>query len=219
MRRNLTKQQSKQGKEDSISSNRKHLVSALESTGAHRKAKPKGVIKEHSLGYSPGAEENSLRMREMLARANHQHFMATAAVAAPTAYPLAYDWRAAPAHAGRPAGNYMTPIRDQGQCGSCVSFGSVAALESDELIKHNNPGNNMDLSEAFLFFCDKRVTGEMLPPDGMSIQRWPRCKAPARWMKRVSPIPTINSRANPVRTGQDGRPNSRHGIASPRHLR
>jgi Papain family cysteine protease len=81
------KTKTKQGKEDSMPLDRKHLVSALANTGARWKATPEGVIKEHSLGDSPGAEENSLQVREMLARANHQHFMAMAAVAAPTAYP------------------------------------------------------------------------------------------------------------------------------------
>jgi len=136
--------------------NLKHLAGAIESTGARWKASTKD-IKEHALGYLPGLDEHSLQTREMLAVANHKNFMAMAG--APTAYPPEFDWRQALASGGRPAGDYVTPIRDQGQCGSCVSFGSVAALESAELIKNNTPANDLDLSEAFLFFCHKGVAG------------------------------------------------------------
>ena len=142
-----------------MSLDRKGLIITLEDTQARWKAAPKGVITEHSLGYSPGADEHSLHTREMLAHASRQHFLATFAAAAPTAYPAAYDWRSAPAHAGLPAGKYVTPVRDQRQCGSCVSFGSVAALESAVLIKNQTPGRDCDLSEAFLFFCHKGVAG------------------------------------------------------------
>jgi len=50
--------------------------------------------------------------------------------------------------------NWITPIRDQGSCGSCVAFGTLGALESVLKIKHYNNSNTIiDLSEAHLFFC------------------------------------------------------------------
>lgn len=67
---------------------------------------------------------------------------AARAVGAPTAV----DWR-------NNGGNYVTPIKNQGGCGSCVSFRSCAFIESAVRIKLQNPGYNIDLSEGFLQFC------------------------------------------------------------------
>src|SRR6478736_4502626 len=47
--------------------------------------------------------------------------------------PAAFDWR-------NNGGNYVTPIKDQGNCGSCVSFGTTAAVESKVRIQRGNPG-------------------------------------------------------------------------------
>lgn len=49
--------------------------------------------------------------------------------------------------------NFITPIRDQKNCGSCVAFGVLAAVESSLRIQLNNPNLGLDLSEAQLFFC------------------------------------------------------------------
>jgi len=66
------------------------------------------------------------------------HLVRSAAV---TAIASAWDWR---------DHNGVTAIRDQGDCGSCVSFACVAALDSILLIKY---GYTADLSEADLHFC------------------------------------------------------------------
>jgi C1A family cysteine protease len=44
-----------------------------------------------------------------------------------------------------------TPVRDQGQCGSCWAFGTVGALETNILIKD---GASRDLSEQYLVSCN-----------------------------------------------------------------
>jgi C1A family cysteine protease len=61
--------------------------------------------------------------------------------------PAAKDWR----NVG--GNNYITPIKDQGSCGACVSFGTCATIEAMMRIKAQDPAMNIDLSEAFLQFC------------------------------------------------------------------
>lgn len=58
--------------------------------------------------------------------------------------PTAVDWR---------TGGFVTPVKNQGGCGSCVSFCTCAVMESGARIKLNNPSYGIDLSEAFLQFC------------------------------------------------------------------
>lgn len=60
--------------------------------------------------------------------------------------PASVDWR-------NNGGNYVTPIKDQGGCGSCVSFCTCSVIESAVRIKLGNPNYSVDLSEGFLQFC------------------------------------------------------------------
>ncbi len=94
------------------------------------------------LGYNPQQGEESLEQRS----ANAAGRAAATRIGAVGA-PAGYDWR----NVG--GNNYVTPIRDQGQCGSCVSFGTTAAVESAFRIQRGNPSLAIDLSEASLFFC------------------------------------------------------------------
>jgi hypothetical protein len=63
------------------------------------------------------------------------------------AVPGAWDWR----DVG--GASYVTPIEDQGGCGSCVAFGTIATLEAQVRIAAGNPNLDVDLSEAHLWFC------------------------------------------------------------------
>jgi C1A family cysteine protease len=111
------------------------------------------VPEEFALGYTPGPQDHSIEERENLAVANNRSFMAMAAEAAAPPYPPAIDWRHLSAHAPLPAGNYVTPVKDQKSCGSCVAFGTLAAFESAVRIHDKNPAKAVDLSEADLFYC------------------------------------------------------------------
>ncbi|MFC1683083.1 C1 family peptidase [Candidatus Zixiibacteriota bacterium] len=61
--------------------------------------------------------------------------------------PEGLDWRD---HEGA---NWVTPIRDQGPCGSCVAFGNTAAFEARLNIYSGSPGQDLDLSEQNIFSC------------------------------------------------------------------
>jgi C1A family cysteine protease len=67
--------------------------------------------------------------------------------------PVAYDLR----NVG--GGNYITPIKNQGGCGSCVAFGTTATVESTLRVQRGDPNLAVDLSEAHLFFCHARARG------------------------------------------------------------
>jgi papain like protease len=69
------------------------------------------------------------------------------------------DWR------NRWGTNYVTPVTDQGGCGSCVSFGTIATLESMVLIEHNLA---TDLSEAELLFCGGGSCGGWWPDSAVN---------------------------------------------------
>ena len=60
--------------------------------------------------------------------------------------PASLDWRHNP-------NNYVTPVRDQGNCGSCWAFATTGALESYTLIKNNQPNTDIDLAEQILVSC------------------------------------------------------------------
>ncbi len=73
-----------------------------------------------------------------------------------TAAPASFSWRnftSSTAFPGLPPGNYVTGIRDQGNCGNCWAFGAAAALESSVLITDKTPGLNVDLAEQVLVSC------------------------------------------------------------------
>jgi C1A family cysteine protease len=61
--------------------------------------------------------------------------------------PSTFDWR------NISGNNFVTPVRDQGNCGSCWAFAVTAALESKALITFNWPGINQNLSEQIILSC------------------------------------------------------------------
>ena len=56
----------------------------------------------------------------------------------------------------------MTPVKDQGYCGSCTAFGTLGAFEA--VIKKDR-GATTDLSEAHVFFCSGGDCAEGMNPE------------------------------------------------------
>jgi len=65
------------------------------------------------------------------------------------------DWRNKDGH------NWVTPIKNQGDCGSCWAFSVVGTEESQILIGLNKPAlrSSMDLSEQFVVSCNESNYG------------------------------------------------------------
>jgi C1A family cysteine protease len=103
------------------------------------------------LGYTPGPEEESLEEKEEIAAANLQAFEAEGFMA--YGYPSSFDLRNV---GGK---NYITPVKNQGGCGSCVAFGTAATVEGTYKKILNRPNENPNLSEAHLFYCVAKSQG------------------------------------------------------------
>jgi C1A family cysteine protease len=120
------------------------------------------------LGAVPGPNDPPMEERERVARLN---------AASPLAMepppgvaldlPAAWDWRDVD---GR---NYVTPVKHQGDCGSCTAFGTAATVESGLKIALQDPDLDVDLSEAHLYFCYARRDCErgMWPPEPLDAIR------------------------------------------------
>ncbi|MFP4346571.1 MAG: C1 family peptidase [Anaerolineales bacterium] len=61
-----------------------------------------------------------------------------------TAAPSSFDWRSYQGY------NWLTPIKNQGGCGSCWAFSAVGVAEAAHNIAANNPNLDKDLSEQYL---------------------------------------------------------------------
>lgn len=109
--------------------------------------------KKSWLGYTPGPGEPTLAAREELATANFAAYsaeMAALAIAEDYGASASFDWR------NINGKNYITPVKNQGGCGSCVAFGSAATLEAMLRIAIGDAAYPIDLSEAHLFYCNNR---------------------------------------------------------------
>ena len=60
--------------------------------------------------------------------------------------PDSLDWR-------NNNGNWVTPVKSQGECGSCWDFSAVGQVESWWMLHNNRPDSMIDLSEQFVLSC------------------------------------------------------------------
>lgn len=63
-------------------------------------------------------------------------------------YPDSFTWRSN-------NGDWTTPVRNQGQCGSCWAFSIIGTFESYYERMMNNPNLNPDFSEQYLVSCNR----------------------------------------------------------------
>ena len=100
---------------------------------------------ETSMSRLPHAER--IRRLGLLRHTSDPGGRVLAAASAPNVTPPSgLDWRSN-------GGNYVTPVKDQGYCGSCWAFAATAAAESVVLIKNHAPNTDLDLSEQVLVSC------------------------------------------------------------------
>ena len=180
---------------------------AVEAAGADwQVAAPTDETPSHAelrrrLGARP--PEGTLAGREAGARAK---LAAAGAVAAPPR-PAKFSWRSV---GGK---NYVTPVRDQGDCGSCVAFGVAATIEGTAKVRYGAT-LAIDLSEAQLFYCIGQDLRSHLRRRLVAGLRVRRGRQPRR--HRRGPLP-LHRRGSGVRPalrlaehGHQGGPVARH---------
>jgi C1A family cysteine protease len=107
---------------------------------------------QRHLGYVPGPGELSLEERERVSREAYER-PAQLRAAGEAALPPQWDWRA------KDGRNFISPPKNQGNCGACTAFAAASAIDAKMRIDLNiatgDPGGGLmpDLSEAQLFFC------------------------------------------------------------------
>jgi len=82
------------------------------------------------------------------------------------ALPRKWDWRNATV--GGVTGDFMSPVRNQGKCGSCVSFATAAAFEGTLAVASGTPRLDANVSEQDIFINIGSCDFGSWPTSGMS---------------------------------------------------
>ncbi len=72
-------------------------------------------------------------------------------VVEPAAFLTELDWRSYTYNGI--SGNWLTSVKNQGNCGSCWAFAAIGCLEAMINIAGNNPNIDEDLSEQYMVSC------------------------------------------------------------------
>lgn len=80
--------------------------------------------------------------------------------------PRAWDWRNATV--GAVTGDFMSPVRNQGKCGSCVSFATAASFEGTLAVASGTPRLDANVSEQDIFINIGECDYGSWPSSGMS---------------------------------------------------
>ena len=115
--------------------------------------------------------------------------------------PAALDWRN---HEGS---SWVTPVRNQGACGSCWAFSAVAQVESWKMVFESDPALMPDLSEQYILTesgagsCgggsyEKALTfmqDQGVPPEAFlpyyAVDEWPCPELTEEWASQIVQIP------------------------------
>jgi len=123
------------------------LREEMERQGVEWEIREEPLEAEQRLGYMPSQGAPSLEEQEEIARRLAEE---AAAETKPPDYPERRDLR---------DDGYVTDVKDQKSCGSCVAFGSCAAVEGTFQFEQKKSDTGIDLSEAELFYCAAKEEG------------------------------------------------------------
>jgi len=113
--------------------------------------------------------------------------------------PESWDWRNATYNGI--TGNWVTSVKNQGKCGSCAAFASVACFESLYKMSEGDPNIEADFSEQFLVSCGKEWVGEKSLPLRMRGCSGSTILAVLDFIKKYG---VINETCFPYTSGIDG---------------